>query len=131
MEFSSKKITFTASFAIALFLLIWPMFIGPYIALINPSFFEESQLTLSTSLYAARNLALGVVFLLAIYLRNAPMLFILIIIRLITDLIDAPLFYIMKEPNLFGLIFIFLFCCYLPAMYGLRHLWKHMTNVSS
>ena len=100
MEFSSKKITFTASFVIALFLLIWPMFIGPYIALINPSFFEESQLTLSTSLYAARNLALGVVFLLAIYLRNAPMLFILIIIRLITDLIDAPLFYIMKEPNL-------------------------------
>ena len=107
MEFSSKKITFTASFAITLFLLIWPMFIGPYIALINPSFFEESQLTLSTSLYAARNLALGVVFLLAIYLRNASMLFTLIIIRLIIDLIDAPLFYIMKEPNLFWLIFIF------------------------
>lgn len=131
MEFSSKKITFTSSFALALFLLIWPMFIGPYIAMVNPSFFVESQLTLSTSLYAARNLAVGIVFLLAIYLRNASMLFILIIIRLITDLIDAPFFYIIKEPNLIGLIIIFTFCCYLPAIFGLRYLWKHMTNNTS
>ena len=38
----------------------------------------------------ARNLAVGIAFLVAIYLKNASMLFILIIVRLITDLIESP-----------------------------------------
>ena len=61
---------------------------------------------------------------LAIYLKNASMLFILIVVRLITDLIDAPLFYIYREPVLIGQIIIFTFLCYLPAVFGLRYLWK-------
>ncbi|MBD62932.1 MAG: hypothetical protein CMD68_02500 [Gammaproteobacteria bacterium] len=102
------------------------MFIGPYIALNNPSFFLGSEVTLSSGLYVARNLAVGLAFLIAIYLRNASMLFILIIIRLITDLIDAPVFLTFKNPDLIGLIFIFTLFCYIPAIFGLRYLWKQL-----
>tara|TARA_X000000368_G_scaffold319293_1_gene256498 strand:+ start:1503 stop:1883 length:381 start_codon:yes stop_codon:yes gene_type:complete len=126
MGFSNKKITFTWWFAIFLFMLIWPMFVGPYLALNNPTFFLESEITLSSSLYVARNLAVGLAFLFAIFIRNALMLFILIIIRLITDLIDAPVFFFFKNPDLIGLIFIFAICCYLPAIFGLRYLWKQL-----
>ncbi|MDC0244235.1 hypothetical protein OAK96_03165 [Pseudomonadota bacterium] len=105
-------------------MLIWPMFVGPYIALNNPSFFAGSEITLSSSLYIARNLAVGLAFLVAIFMRNAAMLFILILVRLITDLIDAPVFFSFKDPNLIGLIFIFSLCCYLPAILGLHYLWK-------
>ena len=124
MGFSNKKITFTWWFVIILFMLIWPMFVGPYIALNNPTFFVGSEVTLSSSLYIARNLAVGLAFLVAIFMRNASMLFILILVRLITDLIDAPVFFSFKDPNLIGLIFIFTICCYLPAIFGLRYLWK-------
>ena len=124
MGFANKKITFTWWFVIILFMLIWPMFVGPYIALNNPAFFLESEMTLSSSLYVARNIAVGLAFLFAIFIRNALMLFILIIIRLITDLIDAPIFFAFKNPDLIGLIFIFRLCCYLPAILGLRYLWK-------
>jgi hypothetical protein len=134
MEFLNKKITFTWWFVLILFMLIWPMFIGPYIALTNPSFFggpEVTQLTLSSGLYIARNLAVGLAFLFAIFLRNAPMLFILIIIRFITDLIDAPVFFAFKNPDLIGLIFIFTLCCYLPAILGLRYLCQHNSILES
>ena len=121
-----KKITFTWWFVIILFLLVWPMFVGPYIALNNPSFFVGSEVSLSSGLYIARNLAVGIAFLIAIFLKNASMLFILIIIRLITDLIDAPVFFAFKNPDLAGLIFIFTLFCYLPAIFGLRYLWKQL-----
>ena len=124
MKFSNNKITFTWWFVIILFMLIWPMFVGPYIVIKNPAFFLESELTLSSSLYVARNLAIGLAFLIAIFMRNASMLFILIIVRLITDLIDAPVFFALKDPNLIGLIIIFTIFCYLPAIFGLRYLWK-------
>ena len=131
MELSNRKIEFSGLFSFCLFLLIWPMFVGPYIALTNPSFFggpEVTNLTLSSALYVARNLAVGFAFLLAIYLKNASMLFILIVVRLITDLIDAPLFYIFREPNLIGQIIIFTFLCYLPAILGLRYLWQKINH---
>ena len=126
MGFSDKKITFTWWFAIILFMMIWPMFVGPYIALSNPSFFLETESSLNSGLYIARNLAVGIAFLMAIYLKNASMLFILIFVRLITDLIDAPLFFNLKNPDLIGLIFIFTLFCYLPAVLGLRYLWKQV-----
>ena len=126
MGFSDKKITFTWWFAIILFMMIWPMFVGPYIALSNPSFFLETESSLNSGLYIARNLAVGTAFLVAIYLKNASMLFILTFVRLITDLIDAPLFFNFKNPDLIGLIFIFTLFCYLPAVLGLRYLWKQV-----
>ena len=126
MGFSDKKITFTRWFVIILFMLILPMFVGPYVALSNPSYFLETESSLSSGLYIARNLAVGITFLVAISLKNASMLFILIIVRLITDLIDAPLFFNFKNPDLIGLILIFTLFCYLPAILGLRYLWKHL-----
>ena len=124
MGFTNQKITFTWWFLLILFMLIWPMFVGPYIALNNPTFFVGSEVTLSSSLYIARNLAVGLAFLVAIFMRNASMLFILILVRLITDLIDAPVFFSFKDPNLIWLIVIFSLCCYLPAILGLHYLWK-------
>ena len=126
MKFSNNKITFTRWFIIVLFMLIWPMFVGPFIAIKSPEFFLESEVTLSSSLYIARNLAVGLAFLFAIFMRNALMLFILIIIRLITDLIDAPVFFAFKNPDLISLILIFALCCYIPAIFGLRYLWKQL-----
>ena len=131
MKEFTKKVPYTWWFLLALSSLIWPMFVGPLVAISNPNFFggtEVSELTLSSTLYIARNLAVGLAFLLAIYLRNAPMLFILIIIRLLTDLVDAPAFFAFKEPNLVGLIVIFTIFCYLPAFFGLRYLWKKMAE---
>ena len=76
-----------------------------------------SEMCIRDSLYIARNLAVGLAFLLAIYLRNASMLFILIIIRLATDLVDASLFLTFKDTNLIGLVFIFSMFCYFPAIF--------------
>ena len=80
---------------IILFMEIWPMFVGPYLALTNPAFLggpEASNLVVGSLIYLARNFAVGIAFFIAIYLKNAPMLFILIFIRLFTDLIDGPAF---------------------------------------
>ena len=127
ISLSNKKIEFSGLFLFCLFLLIWPMFVGPLIAILNPSFFdgpEAIKMSFSSGLYSARNIAVGLAFLLSIYLKNASMLFILIVVRLITDLIDAPLFYIFREPALIGQIIIFTLFCYLPAFFGLRFLWQ-------
>ena len=129
MELSNKKISFPWWFCLILFLLVSPMFYGPLIAFINPSFFEGTGVTelgLGTTLYIARNLAVGLAFLFAIYIKNGPMLFILIFVRLITDLIDAAAFQIYREPPLVSQIIIFALLCYLPAFYGIRFLWKEM-----
>jgi len=131
MNLSNKKITYSFSLSFILFLLISPMFFGPLIALLNPEFFEglgDNELSLGSTLFVARNLAIGIAFLFAIYMRNAPMLFILILVRLITDLIDFPAFQIFRDSPIIGQIIIFLLMCYLPAFFGLRILWKEMKN---
>ena len=109
------------------------MFYGPLIALVNPSFFGgtgETELNLGIMLFIARNLAIGLAFLFAIYIRSASMLFVLILVRLIIDLIDFPAFQMFREPSLFGQIIIFSLMCYLPAYFGLRILWKEIKNPS-
>ena len=131
MTLSNKKITYSFLLSFILFLLISPMFFGPLIALLNPEFFEgfgDNELSLGSTLFVARNLAIGIAFLLAIYLRNASMLFILIFIRLITDLIDFPAFQIFRESPIIGQMIIFTLLCYLPAFFGLRILWKEMRS---
>ena len=133
MNLSNKKITYSFSLSFILFLLISPMFFGPLIALLNPEFFEglgDNELSLGSTLFVARNLAIGIAFLFAIYMRNAPMLFILILVRLITDLIDFPAFQIFRDSPIIGQIIIFLLMCYLPAFFGLRILWREMKNPS-
>ena len=133
MDLLDQKINFSLQLSLILFLLISPMFFGPLIALLNPEFFEglgDNDLSLGSTLFVARNLAIGVAFLFAIYLRNASMLFILILVRLIIDLIDFPAFQIFRESPIIGQIIIFSLMCYLPAYFGLRILWKEMKNSS-
>ncbi len=133
MSLFDQKINFSWQLSLILFLLISPMFFGPLIALLNPEFFEglgDNELSLGSTLFVARNLAIGMAFLFAIYLRNAPMLFILILVRLIIDLIDFPAFQMFRESPIIGQIIIFSLMCYLPAYFGLRILWKEMKNSS-
>jgi len=133
MNLEYKKISFTWLLSFILFLLISPMFFGPLIAILNPEFFEgagDKELSLGSTLFVARNLAIGIVFLFAIYMRSAVMLFILILVRLLTDLIDFPVFQIFRESPIIGQIIIFSLMCYLPAYFGLRILWKEMKNLS-
>ena len=125
------KISYSWSLSLILFLLISPMFFGPLIALFNPEFFEglgDTELSLGSTLFVARNLAIGLAFLFAIYMRSASMLFILILVRLIIDLIDFLAFQIFRESPLIGQVIIFTLMCYLPAFFGLRILWKEMRN---
>ena len=133
MNLLNNKISYSWWLSLILFLLISPMFFGPYVALVNPEFFqgeENVELNLALSLYVARNLAVGIAFFFAIYLRNASMLFILIIVRLITDVIDFSAFQIFRNPSLLNQIIIFTLICYLPAIFGLCILWKEMKNPS-
>ena len=128
---SLTKISYSWSLSLILFLLISPMFFGPLIAIFNPEFFEglgDTELSLGTTLFVARNLAIGLAFLFAIYMRSASMLFILILVRLIIDLIDFPAFQLLRESPLIGQVIIFTLMCYLPAFFGLRILWKEMRN---
>ena len=125
------KISYSWSLSLILFLLISPMFFGPLIAIFNPEFFEglgDTELSLGSTLFVARNLAIGLAFLFAIYMRSASMLFVLILVRLIIDLIDFPAFQIFRESPLIGQVIIFSLMCYLPAFFGLRILWKEMRN---
>jgi hypothetical protein len=133
MNLEYKKISFTWLLSFILFLLISPMFFGPLIAILNPEFFEgagDKELSLGSTLFVARNLAIGIAFLFAIFMRSAVMLFILILVRLLTDLIDFPVFQIFRESPIIGQIIIFSLMCYLPAYFGLRILWKEMKNPS-
>ena len=128
---SSKKISYSWSLSLILFLLISPMFFGPLIAIFNPEFFEglgDTELSLGSTLFVARNLAIGLAFLFAIYMRSASMLFVLILVRLIIDLIDFSAFQIFRESPLIEQVIIFTLMCYLPAFFGLRILWKEMKN---
>ncbi len=131
MNSSTNKLEYSWSLYLILFLLISPMFFGPIIALLNPQFFEglgDNELSLGSTLFVARNLAIGLAFLFAIFMRSAPMIFILILVRLITDLIDFPAFQIFRESPLIGQIIIFSLMCYLPAFFGLRILWKEIKS---
>ena len=125
------KISYSWSLSLILFLLISPMFFGPLIAIFNPEFFEglgDTELSLGSTLFVTRNLAIGLAFLFAIYMRSASMLFVLILVRLIIDLIDFLAFQIFRESPLIGQVIIFTLMCYLPAFFGLRILWKEMRN---
>ena len=62
-----------------------PMFFGPYLALTRPAVMggpEAETINQAAYMYAARNFAVGFAFLIASYLRSAPMLFILVFVYL-------------------------------------------------
>ena len=109
-----------------------PMFVGPIVALNNPALLGGAGATevgFATWLYAARNIAVGIALVVAYLLRSTPMLFILILIRLLTDLVDGPAFLMFGlASNEIRLIAIFVIGYYIPALIALRFLWKQMTN---
>ncbi|MEC7960665.1 MAG: hypothetical protein VX173_08995 [Pseudomonadota bacterium] len=109
-----------------------PMFLGPIFALNNPAFLggpEATEVGFATWLYTARNFAAGIAFVVAYLLRSAPMLFILILIRLLTDLVDGPAVLLLgMASNGIILIAIFVIGYYIPALIALRFFWKQMTS---
>ena len=127
-----KKISIPWWLYVILFMEIWPMFVGPYLALTNPTFLggpDASNLVVGSLIYLARNFAVGFAFLIAIYLKNASMLFVLIFIRLFTDLIDGPAFLAFgMAVNETRVIAIFVLGYYIPAVIAMRYLWKEMTQ---
>ena len=111
-----------------------PMFFGPYLALTRPAVMggpEAETINQAAYMYTARNFAVGFAFLIASYLRSAPMLFILIFVRLVTDAIDLPTFLtfgLASNPGRAIGIFVFLY--YIPAVFALRYLWSQMKDTS-
>ena len=108
------------------------MFLGPLFALNNPAFLggpEATEVGFATWLYTARNFAVGIAFVVAYLLRSAPMLFILILIRLLTDLVDGPAVLLFgMASNEIRLIAIFVMGYYIPALIALRFFWKQLTS---
>ena len=125
-----QKISIPWWLSLIIFMEVWPMFVGPYLALTDPTFFgtpESTTTILGDWIYTARNLAVGVAFIISYYLKSAPMLFILIFVRLFTDLIDGPAFWFFRDPiSEFFFIFLFLFGYYIPGIIALIYLWKQM-----
>ena len=109
-----------------------PMFLGPLFALNNPAFLggpEATEVGFATWLYTARNFAVGIAFVVAYLVRSAPMLFILILIRLLTDLVDGPAVLLFgMASNEIRMIAIFVMGYYIPALIALRFFWKQMTS---
>ncbi len=107
-----------------------PMFAGPVVALTFPPMMGGAgaeEINQAAYIYAARNIAVGIALIIAFVLKNAPMLFILILVRLITDLIDLPTlihFDLVTDPLRAASIFVFLY--YVPALFALTYLWKQM-----
>jgi len=109
-----------------------PMFVGPVVALSFPPLLGgpgAGEINQAAYIYAARNLAVGLALIIAFALKNGPMLFILIFVRLFTDLIDLPTFlYFGDVSNTTRLVSIFVFLYYIPAVFALWYLWKAMKN---
>lgn len=115
-----------------LILEILPMFAGPYAAINLPRFLggpEAETLNQATFIYSNRNIAVGVALIVAVLLRSVPMLFGLILVRLITDLGDLPtLLHFDLITNVPLVVGIFVFLYYIPAVIALVYLWKQMTE---
>ena len=120
--------------AVIIILEMLPMFLGPFAAMRNPEFLGGPgaiDLNQATFIYLARNLAVGFAFIIALSLRNGPMLFILIFIRLVTDAIDLPTFlYFDLASNPGRVIAIFVVLYYIPALVALRYLWSQMSKAN-
>jgi len=109
-----------------------PMFIGPVVAISYPPMMGgpgAEEINQAAFIYTARNLAVGFAFIIAFTMRSGPMLFILIFVRLFTDLIDLPtLLHFGLASNPYRMVSIFVFLYYIPAVFALWYLWKQMRN---
>jgi len=108
-----------------------PMFIGPVLAISSPSlmpgFGDVTEPTGPMYLYAIRNLAVGTALLIAYVLKDRSMLFILILVRFITDLLDFPTgLFFDAFPNSLRATLLFVLLYYIPALFALQYLWKQI-----
>ncbi len=104
-----------------------PMFLGPIAALFFPSSMQSltggEGPTMGVMLYSARNLSVGLALIVAYVLKSEPMLFVLILIRLLTDLVDLPsLLHFGNVSNKALVASIFVFFYYIPAVVALAYL---------
>lgn len=112
---------------------ILPMFVFPFLAMFVPSAVPGlsggEKIAFAASIYSARNLAVGIALLVALWLKNPAMLFILILVRLLTDLMDYPtLLFLGDVSNVYLVSSIFVFLYYVPAIIALRYLWQQLVN---
>jgi hypothetical protein len=111
---------------------ILPMFVFPVLAMFVPSaapgLSGGEKFAFAASIYSARNLAVGIALMLALWLRNEAMLFILILVRLLTDLMDYPTLMLLGDvTRVYFVTGIFFLLYYIPALFALRYLWQRLS----
>ena len=128
---ASTKISIPWWLWIICIILMLPLFLGPLGAITNPKLMggpEAETITYAAYFYAARNFAAGLAFIVALWFRSAPMLFILVFTRLVIDLLDLPIFLtsgLSQNPPVAVTIFSFM---YVISIVALVYLWRKMTN---
>ena len=110
---------------------ILPMFVFPVLVTLvptaSPGLSGGEQFAFAASIYSARNLAVGIALVIALWLRNEAMLFILILVRLLTDLMDLPTLLLLGDVSrVYIVVSIFVFLYYIPALIALRYLWQRL-----
>ena len=113
-----------------------PMFVFPVLAMFVPSAVPGlsggEKFAFAASIYSARNLAVGIALLVALWLKNEAMLFILILVRLLTDLMDYPtLLFLGDVSRVYVVTSIFFFLYYIPALVALWYLWRRVIRHGS
>ena len=112
-------------------ILMLPLFLGPLGAITNPELMGGAgaeTITYAAYFYAVRNFTVGLAFILALWFRSAPMLFLLIFMRLVIDLLDLPIFLsfgMAQRPPVAIAIFTFM---YAISIFAMVYLWKKMTS---
>ncbi|MGC6499025.1 MAG: hypothetical protein ACON4C_02440 [Henriciella sp.] len=128
---ANTKIPLPWWFWIICIILMLPLFLGPLGAVTNPKLMggpEAETVTHAAYFYAARNFSALLVFIVALWFRSAPMLFILIIMRLMIDLMDLPIFLssgLSRNPPVAIAIFVFM---YLISIIASVYLWRKMSS---
>ena len=115
---------------------VLPMFVFPVLAMFVPSAVPGlsggEKFAFAASIYSARNLAVGIALLVALWLKNEAMLFILILVRLLTDLMDYPtLLFLGDVSRVYVVTSIFFFLYYIPALVALWYLWRRVIRHGS
>lgn len=112
-------------------ILMLPLFLGPLGAITSPKLMggpEAESITYAAYFYAVRNFSALLAFIVALWFRSAPMLFILVFTRLMIDLMDLPIFLsfgLSRNPPVGITIFVFM---YLISIVALVYLWRKMTS---
>jgi hypothetical protein len=113
-------------------LIVWLSFADQFIVAqvvseLPVSYTELNPAQLNLVVNDIRNLAVGAALLIAYVLKDRSMLFILILVRLITDLLDLPTGLLFDAfPNSLRATLLFVLLYYIPALFALHYLWKQI-----